>query len=224
MTLTEILVVIVVIASLAAIVAYSMGSMKLSAAKAQSANNLRQLAAGIVSYAGDNQGNLPPSTVNYLMFSNFSSTGQAQGWAAVMEYLGGERPAQQSDLQRNRLPALYVNIKTSKQYTDPNPAVSDYTLWTNARILNGGALDYLVPKRLSDLSGSPNALPLATDNACSVGITFKNPKNGAVVGMNAAFADGSVRWYRGNDAGNGSEVSFVTAGYAGIRYAIPKLR
>jgi prepilin-type N-terminal cleavage/methylation domain-containing protein len=217
-TLLELLVVIAIIGILAAIFLGVSSKLRASAARTQSASNLRQLATAVTNYANDNNGQYPPSTINYLMSSYVAAPDNLQGWAAVYEYLGEPRPASQTDLSKKRVKVLYVNTPGSKQFLDPNFAVTDYTLWTNAQNVSGG--DDNIPKRT--IGGTLLKWPLITDNACSVGVTFQNPKNGAVVGMNSAFADGSIRWSRGNDAGANSEVNWVTAGYAGVVHAIPK--
>jgi prepilin-type N-terminal cleavage/methylation domain-containing protein/prepilin-type processing-associated H-X9-DG protein len=62
-TLIEILVVIAIIAVLAAIAVPTFNSMFRSSAQAQSASNLRQWGSGVMLYAADNGGKLPPVSV-----------------------------------------------------------------------------------------------------------------------------------------------------------------
>jgi prepilin-type N-terminal cleavage/methylation domain-containing protein/prepilin-type processing-associated H-X9-DG protein len=63
-TLVELLVVIGIIALLISILLPAMKRAREAAATTQCASNLRQIALGIISYANDNHGKLPPSMVN----------------------------------------------------------------------------------------------------------------------------------------------------------------
>jgi len=63
-TLVELLVVIGIIALLISILLPALSKAREAAKTTQCASNLRQIALGIISYANDNHGKLPPSKVN----------------------------------------------------------------------------------------------------------------------------------------------------------------
>jgi hypothetical protein len=200
--------------------------MKDSAAKTVSISNLRQLTTAVISYANDNDGNYPPSTVNYLTCGYVNGT-ELLGWAAVVQYLGQSKPASDDDLKKMNLDVFYCKHSPSSTLRlNPSANVrvgTDYTLWTNARNVQSGALDDQIPKRLlGSALASATQWPIITDNAGYSGVLFRNPKDGSAWGMHAAFADGSVRWYLGNAYGSKSEIVYYSVGYAGMAYAVPK--
>src|SRR5258707_10083251 len=63
-TLVELLVVIGIIALLIAILLPALQKARESASTTQCASNLRQIAIGIINYANNNKGRLPPSKFN----------------------------------------------------------------------------------------------------------------------------------------------------------------
>ncbi len=83
-TLIELLVVIAIIAILAAIILPVLASARIRAQQAQDLNNLKQLAAGIFTFSGDNNNTYPPAG-----WDNGTSTMEI-GWDAyIYSYIGG---------------------------------------------------------------------------------------------------------------------------------------
>lgn len=82
-TLVEVLFALVIIGALVAIVAFTVPRARAIAHRAQCASNMRQIGAGLLTYAADNGGNLPNTT-------HVTGRGKIeQSWIYVLEdYLG----------------------------------------------------------------------------------------------------------------------------------------
>ena len=103
-TLIELLVVITIIGVLAAIALPVFASIQISGEKTQSLSNLRQLTAALLSYCGDNNGNLP-----------------GQGDATPTWSQAAQTNATEMSNWYNVLPRSYANSKGVGDYAN-NPA------------------------------------------------------------------------------------------------------
>lgn len=97
-TLLELLIVIGIVATLAAVVLPVYGTIQRTAQRTQSMNNLRQLGTALVAYAGDNNGSLPTEGV------------AAPNWAA--------NTAAEATAWYNVLPQKYGNSKGLSDYNN----------------------------------------------------------------------------------------------------------
>ena len=97
-TLIELLIVIAIVATLAAIVLPVYGSVQMTSRRTQSMSNLRQLTTGTLAYSGDHNGNLPQQ-------------GDATTWASA-----ATNTAAENDQWYNTVLTNYAN----------SPSVSDY--------------------------------------------------------------------------------------------------
>jgi len=126
-TLIEILVVIAIIALLAALLLPTMGRMKERAEGVKCADNLKQIGAALLSYAGDNNGLFPESGAVIAYNGTDPQTGK-HGWTQQIEqYLptsGGQNLAIYRCPTTSR---LYPNNKNYSYFNGSHGAYFDYS-------------------------------------------------------------------------------------------------
>jgi prepilin-type N-terminal cleavage/methylation domain-containing protein len=81
-TLTELLVVIAIIAILAAMLLPAIGLVRASAQRMACCGNLRQLAMGVIAYAQEDHGRLPPSGIRHGGTGMIDQRGNNYNWVA----------------------------------------------------------------------------------------------------------------------------------------------
>ena len=90
-TLIELLVVIVIVAILAAIVAPVLSKMQIASRNLQCESNLRQIGAGMLTFAGEHNGIMPLAGANIPYRSTDPTSGQP-GWTEqIAPYVGTDR-------------------------------------------------------------------------------------------------------------------------------------
>ncbi|EIQ01458.1 prepilin-type N-terminal cleavage/methylation domain-containing protein [Opitutaceae bacterium TAV1] len=200
-TLIELLTVIAIIGILAAIIIPTVGKVRMSAKRAQCVSNLRQIVVGTLAYANDNRGR-PPFTrqnggVDYYPHSmEFSTDPEKDPWQRCFApYLGNPFkimycPGAVREHEPDKYDPVIQQAKSppnqfiSYQYFHNNhtSTISEYQLLF--KDMTNPPLEYALWGCLTKSNGNGTAghyenTPMKDD-------TFK--------GMNAAYADGSVRW------------------------------
>ena len=93
-TLMELLVVIAIIAVLIGVLSPSLGSMITSSARTQAMNNFKQLASGMLIYAGDHDNELPPVGEDQPTWQSLRNDETYQAWYnSIPQALGMRKPA-----------------------------------------------------------------------------------------------------------------------------------
>ncbi len=202
-TLIELLVVIAIIAILAAILFPVFARARENARKASCQSNLKQIGLGVLQYIQDYDERFPIVAVDAV---------PAQGWAVTLQpYLKSVQIYQcPSDTQA-------PGLANTAQYTDYY--INANTLGQSQASLNSVALTVLMG------DGNTQTTPLGTPAYMSNGCSFQNDGQtnslaacaaGSFVnldyaqrhleGDNFAFADGHVKWFKGNTATTTSAV------------------
>ena len=93
-TLIELLVAIAIIAVLVGLLIPSLSSVRTSSARAQAMNNFKQLASGMMIYAGDHDSELPPEGEDRPTWQSFQNEKTYQAWYnSIPQALGIRKPA-----------------------------------------------------------------------------------------------------------------------------------
>jgi prepilin-type processing-associated H-X9-DG protein/prepilin-type N-terminal cleavage/methylation domain-containing protein len=223
-TLVELLVVIGIIAILIAISAPALNNAISHARTAQCASNLRQIAAGMISFAGDNNGNLPESgtTIYYGSTDAAPPSGSGlNGWTQQLEpYLGAgsakEDPTGHSIYQcpdRGK-------VATNQYYS--------YFNGSHAALAQGGGFGSVNLMKMHSpsvhiIAGDISSSALFDVNDCDKDDYTQDPAFGSSMPLhggtaNVAFADGHVENRRTFDPttmttvyqgpGNGSGITY----------------
>lgn len=212
-TLIELLVVIAIIAILAAILFPVFARARENARRASSQSNLKQIALGLFMYKQDYDGTFPPSKIAVAKAD--AAPGNPYGWGdALQSYLKSEQIFQCPSEPRPKDSTTYNTRVTSSHY-------SDY--WLNSYAANKMDANFAAPALtvlLGDGEGataSPNSgmfigtaaysnSGYTTNGTASANCTAvgKAVFSGAVRhldGANVAFADGHVKWEKGDPNG-----------------------
>lgn len=197
-TLIELLTVIAIIGILAAILIPVVGKVRESASRAACASNLRQISLGTLAYASDNRNLLPARPNSYRFPHAFS----AADWDVFKPYLG-------------------ISSKQSLMYCPGplkewrNPDSPGYRTDTSGLYLTYGYFGGIALKSAVQTGyGFPSASALTKIGDVPVNfslwtcLTYRDAGRfhghadpdivAAVQGQNAARADGSVRWVKGD--------------------------
>ncbi|AHF91325.1 N-terminal cleavage protein [Opitutaceae bacterium TAV5] len=202
-TLIELLTVIAIIGILAAIILPTVAKVRETAARATCASNLRQLALATVAFAQDNRGTIPArprGTVSHKAPHAFVT---ADWNEEFRPYLGGTA---------TKYPIMYCPgpLKNWRNHESSNytPVLGNYTTyayWANLPLKSAVVTGYnLDSTTLQKIEQVPARFPLWTCVTTLTGGRFhghSDPDTGAstVQGQNAARADGSVRWVKGEN-------------------------
>ncbi len=228
-TLIELLVVIAIIAILAAILFPVFARARENARRASCQSNLKQIALGVFQYTQDYDEKMP------LLYANLGTAGGYtdpvaattgnidQGWALLLQpYLKSAQiyqcPSETNPLGTTGVTADQAAVNGGAGYTDyfynSNVAeasqasfdavsltilMGDYTAGTSVSYTNGGCTTNNGGNNqcvVGDLTGAPK--PLATFPS---GAAQRHLDGG-----NFAFADGHVKWFKGQNATTSASV------------------
>jgi prepilin-type N-terminal cleavage/methylation domain-containing protein/prepilin-type processing-associated H-X9-DG protein len=216
-TLIELLVVIAIIAILAAILFPVFARARENARRASCQSNLKQLGLGMMQYTQDYDEKYPRVTLAYP--SNLpSSESNPYGWAdAIQPYV--------KSTQLYQCPSETGTPQTSP----PNWGYTDY--WMNS-MLSGQSQAAVNSVSLTVMNGDGNSgnayyyyngcaatgnPPELPCDATTPYITMKSTSQTGglfsrhLEGLNFAFADGHVKWFKGSVLDSGSTINGSTA-------------
>jgi len=189
-TLIELLVVICIIGVLAALCVPAIAKVQEKSGNAKCTNNLRQIGAGLMTFAADNSGQFPVAGAD-IPYGAVGESG-APGWTEQLDsYLG----TSEKDTSVFQCPSSAKVIPTNKKYS--------YFLGTHAAMLENGTFGAVVSQRIKypsryilggDISSAMFTVDDADKDDYSQDPAFANvpaPFHGGKV--NILFADGSVR-------------------------------
>ncbi len=126
-TLTELLVVIVIIAILAGLLLPAMARVKDSANGTKCASNLRQIGAAMLAYTGDNNGCFPESGAT-IPYNTVDPTTKLNGWTQQLEkYLPTNGGQNLSIFQCPTSSQLYPTNKNYSYFNGSHAALYDYS-------------------------------------------------------------------------------------------------
>jgi prepilin-type N-terminal cleavage/methylation domain-containing protein/prepilin-type processing-associated H-X9-DG protein len=191
-TLTELLVVIVIIATLAALSFVGVNSIRQSAQLSACAANLRTWGIAIRGYSADNNGQ--------VVWRNWASIGSADRY--YESYLGGDSVAATATKLHRRCPSVKWDGKgngpVGYAMTRPNPKTSNSSSYNLGTVGNPSQLLMLIDGTGLVLNGPDDMVNVITP--LTVGASPRHKKT-----VNALFGDGHVSSYGfGEIAGNDS--------------------
>ncbi|WPJ97096.1 prepilin-type N-terminal cleavage/methylation domain-containing protein [Coraliomargarita algicola] len=202
-TLTELLLVIAIIAILFSILLPTVGKMKTSANKAKCASNLRNLALACRSYSVEHNARAPhPNLTNDLEPSYIHAPHYYEVAAyedTLAPYLGDRFDTMYCPGELSNDPIGSYDPEIQRQANTPNEFVSyQYFQSTSTGAPSGNAkAEYSL--LFSNTLNAPidcamwGCLTYITGSK-SFGHMEGRSSSGSIEGMNAAYADGSVRW------------------------------
>jgi prepilin-type N-terminal cleavage/methylation domain-containing protein len=193
-TLIELLVVITIIAILAGIIMPVVGSMRKAADRTQTVNKFRQLATGVLSYAQDNDQELPAEGDAAPTWASAATAANANAWYNVIpKRLGAPALA---DFSTTKAAAFYD--KKNLLYVAGAPIPTDksrpyFTVSICSKFRQSGVADSSV--RLSNIQ-SPAQTVLFQESGITGEKTLPGQKSANYDGQSKSFASRSVARYK----------------------------
>ncbi len=198
-TLIELLTVIAIIGILAAIIIPTVGKVRESAAKATCASNLRQLAHATIAHATDNQDQLPQRPTGWPIPHFINQADWAEDFAP---YIGN---ASRRDILYCPGPLKnWRNAETNAEYDPETGHYGTYAYFGGIPLLPAVNTAFGVTTPVTKLTNYPQRMGVWSCLTFRGGSgTYFGHSGGdiaaTVQSQNAARADGSVHWVRGED-------------------------
>jgi len=196
-TLVELLVVIAIIAILAALLFPAFTSARLNANKTSSMSNLRQLASGLMIYAQDNDGLIPPQGESYPTWANSVQSAYATAWYNSVPRLAGTKGlADFSRDQSDFYTPLNITFVRAAKYPTTKSTAPLFAVAMNSKLYDSTLVANANAVRLANFQ-SPSNTVLFQENGVAGDTILPGQSQSDYDGQAVGFASRTVARYNG---------------------------
>ena len=196
-TLVELLVVISIIAILAGLLFPAFTAARNTANKTASISNLRQLAAGLLNYAQENNGEIPPQGETNPTWTSSTQTTYATAWYnSVPRAAGGKGLADYANAQGDfYTPKNFTFVRAAK-YPAARATAPLFAVSMNSKMHDSALVSNDAAVRLQNFLDPANTV-LFQEAGVSGEATLAGQNSGNYSGQSGSFASSTVARYNG---------------------------